>query len=116
MLHARGVFAMLCSACACVGLQTLDLIRDTTMVANKPPFPTVNIIADHPIREVSKAFPLQRVHGEQQSVLQTHRHAHKRFEAASIAHLEAQHRQLDDLRRMNAHISVAALDAKQAHI
>ena len=114
MFHARNAFAMLCSGYVCVALPTLDLSRETLMDANKPPFPTVNIIADHPIRESAQAYQLRSAQGAQRSLLEKNTDAQQRFETASTVDIEAQNRQLENLRRINARISVSARDTKQA--
>ena len=112
MLHARNVFAMLCSGCVCVALPTLDHSGGTVVDANRPPFPTVNIIADHPILESAQGYESGSAQSEQRSLLDKSVDAQQHFETASVLQLEAQNRQLENLRRTHARISVMARDSK----
>ena len=115
MFHARTVFAMLCSGYVCVALPALDHSRETAVDANEPPFPTVNIIADHVKPEFAKTYQWGSAQSAQRSLLEKSADAQQRFEAASVVHLQAQNRQLDNLRGLNARASVSAWDVKHAH-
>ena len=90
-------------------------LRETAVDANEPPFPTVNIIADHVKPEFAKTYQWGSAQSAQRSLLEKSADAQQRFEAASVVHLQAQNRQLDNLRGLNARASVSAWDVKHAH-
>jgi hypothetical protein len=105
MLRVRTAFAALSSVCLCAAIPVLDLPRAATMDVNKPPFPTVNVIADQPITESAQVDKLRGARSAQQSLLERVDTAQKKFEAAAGVELDVQHQQLDKLRQMTARIS-----------
>jgi hypothetical protein len=74
------------------------------MDVNKPPFPIVNEIADHPITQSAQVDQLRGARIAQQSLLERSDTAQKTFEASAGIELDAQNQQLDKLRQMTASI------------
>ena len=105
MLRVRTAIAMLSSVLLCAAIPALDLPRAATMDVNKPPFPIVNVIADHPITQSAQVDQLRGARIAQQSLLERVDTAQKTFEASAGIELDAQNQQLDKLRQMTASIS-----------
>lgn len=108
MFRLRAAFALLCSGCMCASLPVLDLPREVVTDVNKPPLPTVNVIADQSIVDASQIDQLRALRSAQQSFLEKVTSAQQEFEAAAAVDLEAQDRQLNKLRQISAHIGVSA--------
>lgn len=108
MFRLRAAFALLCSGCTCAALPVLDLPREVVTDVNKPPFPTVNVIADQSIADASQLEQLRELRSSQQSFLEKVTSAQQEFEAAAAVDLEAQDRQLNKLQQISAHIGVSA--------
>ena len=106
MMRLRTAFAMLCSACMCASLPALDVPREMMKDVNKPPFPTVNIIADQPITDAAQVDQLRGARSAQRSLLERITSAQQHFETSVSVDLDAQNQQLDKLQQMNARIGV----------
>ena len=112
MLRLGAAFAVLCSACMCAALPVLDLPREMMKDVNKPPFPTVNVIADQPVIDALQFDQLRGARSAQWSLLERVARAQQKFETSVGVDLEAQNRQLDKLRQMSARNSVLAPDTR----
>ena len=112
MLRLGAAFAVLCSGCMCAALPVLDLPRETMKDVNKPPFPTVNVIADQPVTDALQFDQLRGARSAQWSLLERVVRAQQKFETSVGVDLEAQNRQLDKLRQMSARNSVLAPDTR----
>ena len=105
MLRVRTAFTFLSSVGLCAAIPVLDLPHGATLDVNKPPFPVVNVIADQPVAESAQADQLRGSRNAQRSLLERIDAAQKTFEASAGIELDAQSKQLDTLRQMNARIA-----------
>ena len=105
MLRVRTAFTFLSSVGLCSALPVLDLPRVATLDVNKPPFPIVNVIADHANTEPAQVENLRGARSAQWSFLEKVDTAQKKFEASAGSELDAQNNQLDALRQMSARLS-----------
>ena len=108
MYRLLTAFAMLFSGCMCASLPVFDIPREMVTDVNKPPFPTVNVIADQRIADASQVDQLRQIRSAEQSFLEKVTSAQQEFEATTAVDLEAQDRQLNKLRQISAHIGVLA--------
>jgi hypothetical protein len=107
-LCAQHFDAMLRVRTAFVLLASLDLCSAAALDVNQSPPPIVNVIADQPITVSAQAAQLRGVRGTQRSLLEIVDTAQKEFETSAGIELDAQSRQLDNLRRMSARIGGSA--------
>ena len=105
MLRVRTSLAALLSLGLCSAIPVLDLPREVITDVNKPPFPVVNVIADHPVAESAQADQLRGSRNAQRSLLERIDAAQKTFEASAGIELDAQNKQLDKLRQMTLRIT-----------
>lgn len=112
MYRLLNAFAMLISGCMCASLPAFDLPREMVADVNKPPFPIVNVIADQRIADASQVDELRTLRTAEQSLLEKVTSSQQEFEATTAADLEAQDQQLNNLRKISAHIGVQAQGAR----